>query len=248
MVLLVLLLLLIILVLLFWIASLRRRLPPPALPPPPPRPVPSPRADEPAIGPSSIISINVAIAGALKGFDDYGLSKRTDWAPFLGAPAKALTPFLVQRLDGTEPGRDYYYLVPVGTSDAAVTAVARVDAVSGQYLEASAFNVQSEKRSWGAMMSDLGTESLTRRKIAGRTFERPNYQGGFAADARGVGVHPVFVWKPCVESRSPFYPFRLVTIGEQRRYIRIDGKEFESLTDLGPGSLVFRKDGGETSA
>jgi hypothetical protein len=46
------------------------------------------------------------------------------------------------------------------------------------------------------------------------------------------------VWKPCVESRSPFYPFRLVTIGDQVRYVRIDGKEFASLTDLGPGSLV----------
>jgi hypothetical protein len=36
-------------------------------------------------------------------------------------------------------------------------------------------------------------------------------------------------------------PFRLVTIGDQRRYVRIDGEEFESSTDLGPGSLVDQR-------
>jgi hypothetical protein len=241
-----LLLLLIILVLLVWIALLRRRVQPGALPPPPPV-SPSASESEPDLGPTSIIHFNAAIAGAIKGFEEYGLSRRADWAPFIGPRAAPRPPILVQRLDTTEPGRDYYYLVPLGTSDDDVTAVARVDGASGKYLECTAFR-REEKRSWGMMVAGLRTEASTRRMIAGRTFERPNYQGTFVADSRGVGVHPVFVWKPCVESRSPFFPFRLVTIGEQRRYIRIDGTEFESLTDLGPGSLVFKKDRGATSA
>ncbi|HYN06355.1 MAG TPA: hypothetical protein VES67_03100 [Vicinamibacterales bacterium] len=234
-----LLLFLIVLLLLFWNIRLRRRLREPS--PPPSQPAGQDPRDL-DIGTSSVVSVNAAVAGALKGFEDYGLAKRADWAPLLAPPSVPRAPILVQRLDATESSRGYYYLVPIGPTDDNVSAVVRVDAVSGRYLEASPFLSHGDKKPWGTMMANWRSETITRRKIAGRTFERRNYQGSVVADARGVGVHPAFVWKPCVESRSPFFPFRLVTIGDQQRYVRIDGKEFESLTDLGPGSLVFKKD------
>jgi hypothetical protein len=35
---------------------------------------------------------------------------------------------------------------------------------------------------------------------------------------------------PCVESQSVFLPFRLVKVGNEVRYIRVDGKVFDKLT------------------
>lgn len=241
------LLLVIIVLLLWWNVQLRRRAAqPPSRPAVEDRPTPPPPDLNPArrdpgqedIGPTSLISLNSAVAGALKGFDDYGLSKRPDWATLIRPPAVPRTPLLVQRLDATESGRGYYYLVPIGVSDDNVGVVARVDGVTGRYLEASPFVAQGDKKPWGTMMANWRNESTIRRKLAGRAFVRPGYPGTVIADPQGIGVHPAFVWKPCVESRSPFFPFRLVTIGDLRKYVRIDGKEFDSLTDLGPGSLV----------
>ena len=195
------------------------------------------RAGDRDFGPSSVISPAEAQAGAQKGIEAYGLLSRSDWQRVLSPPARALQPILVLRLDATDLTDAYYYLVPFGPSDEAVGAVARVDGVSGEYLEADAFVPTGSKRSWGSMIADWRSEGATRRRIASRT----SYRGTFAADPHGVGIHPSLVWKPCVESRSPFYPFRLVTIGDQRRYVRIDGEEFESLTGLGPGSLVDQR-------
>lgn len=240
------LLLVIIVLLLWWNIQLRRRVAQqPSTPAVGDRPTPPPpdlnlarRPGQEDIGPSNLISLDAAVRGALKGFEDYGLSKRPDWATLLRGPAVPRTPILVQRLDATSDGRGYFYLVPIGVSDDNVSVVARVDGVTGRYLEASPFVSRGDKKPWGTMMAHWRTESSIRQKLAGRTFERPDYQGSVVADAQGIGVHPAFVWKPCVESRSPFFPFRLVTIGDLRKYVRIDGKEFDSLTDLGPGSLV----------
>lgn len=241
------LLLVIIILLLFWNIQLRRRLgrqlpapdtgDRPVQPPPDLNPARRDAGQE-DMGPTSLISQNAAVAGALKGFEDYGLSRRPDWAGLLRTPAVPRTPILVQRLDAMANGRGFYYLVPIGVSDDNVSVVARVDGVTGRYLEASPFVARGDKKPWGTMVTNWRTESGIRRKLAGRTFERPDYQDAVVADAQGIGVHPAFVWKPCVESRSPFFPFRLVTIGDLRKYVRIDGKEFDSLTDLGPGSLV----------
>jgi hypothetical protein len=38
------------------------------------------------------------------------------------------------------------------------------------------------------------------------------------------------VWRPCRESLSPFYPFKLVSYGAHRLYLRSDGQIFTRLT------------------
>jgi hypothetical protein len=49
-----------------------------------------------------------------------------------------------------------------------------------------------------------------------------------------VDVNEALVWKPCEESGSPFYPFRVTTVDGRLRYIRVDGEAFDELTDLPP--------------
>jgi len=44
------------------------------------------------------------------------------------------------------------------------------------------------------------------------------------------------VWKPCYESRSPFYPFYLFTIGGTNIYIGYDGTIYPELNEMGLGA------------
>jgi hypothetical protein len=42
--------------------------------------------------------------------------------------------------------------------------------------------------------------------------------------------YPTLVWEPCLESLSPYYPFRMFIAGVHRLYVRVDGKVFTKLT------------------
>jgi hypothetical protein len=214
-------LLLVILVLVFWIISLQSRLR---------------RAGLGSNGGLSfLVTADVAQAGARKGFSDYGLLARADWAPHIGGRAVERTPLLVRRLDQLDPARSHYYLVPVGVSDDAISAVARVDAVTGKYLEVKPFAPRGDKGAWGPRTLYWLTEMSTRQHIArGDVGRSSNQKRLTVADSSKITVYPTFVWRPCVESASPFYPFRLVSIDGEIRYIRIDGHVFTSLTNLGP--------------
>jgi hypothetical protein len=193
--------------------------------------------DEPSpialgFGPKTLLSPDAAQAAALEGLVENGLFEREHWNALLPAPNQAQKPLLVQRPDVDD---DFYYLVPFGQGDRPAGAVVRVDAFSGEYLEASAFPVSGGGRPWGAMVGDWQNEDTARRQIAARKFDLPDRRGRVAVRPEGIGVHPPFIWKPCLESLSPYYPFRLLTIGETLRYIRLDGAEFDALHDAGPG-------------
>lgn len=187
-----------------------------------------------------LVSPEDAQAGARHGVESYGLLTRSDWRRALwdgtlNVRRPSWQPLLVQRLDATG---DFYYLVPIGSSETAIDAVVRVDGLTGEYLEANAFVSSGADRSWGSMAAEWRTEFDTRRRIAERTSVRTEGSGVSSTEPATVRVHPSFVWKPCVESRSPFYPFRLVATQFGTLYVRIDGKEFSSLTDLGPGTTI----------
>lgn len=222
-------LLLVILVLIFWIISLHSRL----------------RRTGPGVsgGFPFLVSPDIAQAGARKGFSDYGLLARADWAPHIGGGAVERTPLLVRRLDQLDPSRSHYYLVPVGVSDDAISAVARVDALTGTYLEVRAFSPRGHTRAWGPTSLNWQTESSTREHIARGDFSSSSKLKVLAAaESAKIAVYPTFVWRPCVESASPFYPFRLVSIDGEIRYIRIDGHVFTSLTNLGPQPISDEPD------
>jgi len=166
--------------------------------------------------PPSIIAPEAALVGAVKGLSDYGLLARPHWArlltQFLAQDSRPIPPLLVHRLDAVDPSRAYYYLISFGGTATTVGAVVRVNAISGEYQETMAIP-PSERRPWGASAAEWGPRLSS-------------------TDPRAIDASQALIWKPCRESASPFYPFKVTTVDGQRRYIRIDGKTFDTLTDL----------------
>ena len=230
-------LLLLVLILVFWIISLQARLR---------GAVPERVSDDPTTrspdlaGPTFVISPEAAKAAARKGFVEYGVLSRPRWGALLVAPNVERTPLLVRRLDVTDPARTYYFLVPVGPNDQSIGVAARVNGMSGAFMGCSAFVARGDKQQWGSMIAACRTAADTRRMLAGHNIAVVGRS--VPTDSRGVGIHPTLVWKPCVESRSPYYPFRLVNVGGRPKYIRIDGKQFDELTDLRPKPGYSEKD------
>ena len=72
--------------------------------------------------------------------------------------------------------------------------------------------------------------------ISGRPIDLPHYAGRLIFRPEVACLHPVYVWKPCLGSLSPFYPFRMLSTGENLIYVRIfDGAVFTSLTNPAGG-------------
>jgi hypothetical protein len=160
------------------------------------------------------------------------LLRRADWHPLLNQRVAPNGPVLVQRLDHVG---SYYYLVPLSGGEHKTDAIVSVDAISGEYLESSAIGANRHGRSWSEIAADSAGEETIRHRILGQRFDLPGRAGRVLARPEGVGVHPSFVWKPCVESQSPYYPFRLLTIGDVPLYVRLDGAAFDTLHEAGPG-------------
>jgi hypothetical protein len=78
-------------------------------------------------------------------------------------------------------------------------------------------------------------ETLTRDRVLERLIderiELPDLRGELFLRDELFCVYPILVWKPCRESLSPFYPFRMITVGDHRIYIRSDGRIFTRLHD-----------------
>ena len=49
-------------------------------------------------------------------------------------------------------------------------------------------------------------------------------------------LYPIMVWKPCYESRSPYYPFYMITVGGRNIYVGYDGKIYPTLHEIGLGA------------
>jgi hypothetical protein len=161
-------------------------------------------------------------AGA--GLKEYGLHEREDWArPLEGAEPQE--PVLVERLDrvGT-----YYYIVPMGR-ERGVSAAVSVDARFGDYLQAVALPEPGPN-----ILEPLERKS-TLEHLLDRRIELPERRGELIVDADLLCIYPVLVWKPCRESLSPFYPFRMITVGNQQLYVRSDGRVFTQLHDTARG-------------
>ena len=79
-------------------------------------------------------------------------------------------------------------------------------------------------------MVGMVDDSEVLKRIENERFELPLWQGRVRARREAICIHPTFVWRPCLESLSPFYPIRMVTVGDHRLYIRVDGPVFTSLT------------------
>jgi hypothetical protein len=59
--------------------------------------------------------------------------------------------------------------------------------------------------------------------------------GGTIIREGALCFYPTMVWRPCWESRSPYYPFYQITVGGNQIYVGYDGTVYPVLHDLGKG-------------
>ncbi len=150
---------------------------------------------------------------------ELGLIKREGWAEALKSahPGEAI---LVQRLDRLD---SFYWIVPM-MKQRQLSAAVSIDARHGDYRQSMRLPepVRDEPR--------FAAEADLLKHVTDQRFELPGFEGRLLVRKEAVCVYPHYVWRPCLESLSPFYPFRMVTVGAHRLYVRIDGAVFTSLT------------------
>lgn len=152
---------------------------------------------------------------------NYPFPEDANWTRSLRR-AKPADAILVQRLGRDD---DYYYVVPLSTADRVASAALTVNARFGQFLQATVFP-QPEPR-----LLNLPSREAVLKSLLGRRIELPGYRGTLRLREGAVAMLDHWVWKPCLESLSPFWPFRVVVTGTQTLYVRIDGEMFTALTD-----------------
>lgn len=166
-----------------------------------------------------LIDAATATARAQEGLLSYGLAARGHFKTAMTTSTYG-SPTLVQRLDRLD---SFYYLVPAHSPDACTPLLVSVDARTGLYKQSLAYapGAPSHARMLG--------RSNAQQMVSGQRFELPDRQGRLRVRPEALCHFPTLVWKPCRESLSPFYPFHLFTVGNQRLYVRIDGAVFTEL-------------------
>lgn len=173
---------------------------------------------------SGMMAAAEAKRAALDGLAAYRVAQRPEWQTPLDG-VRPGEPQLVQRLDRVD---SFYYLVPILKSGDRVSAITLVDGLDGTYLQAAAIGKPRTLKTF---------DRATALKLCiGRRFMLPNNRGSLLVRPEAASVHPVMGWRPCAESKSPYQPFHIVTIGHDRLYIRSDGAIFTALHDAVPGS------------
>lgn len=153
---------------------------------------------------------------------DAGLLMHPVWSKVF-AEVRTGEPLLVQRLDHED---SYYWIVPTFDERGRPRAAVGVDARFGDYQQALA--VRNPETSLFGFV-DL---ERAREQVLGRQFEFPGNAAPLLVGPQGLSVHSALVWRPCRESLSPFYPFRMFLSGAHRLYVRLfDGAVFTTLTN-----------------
>jgi len=138
--------------------------------------------------------------------------------------AQPSDPILVQRLDLPDA---YYYLVPMLRKDT-VTALISIDGLYGNLGGARAL---PEPVRWPFVDGKEVFEKIIEKKH----IELGDRRGKLVVRKRAHCFYPIMVWRPCKESRSPYYPFYMVTVGDNRIYIGYDGTVYTELHGIGLG-------------
>jgi hypothetical protein len=179
---------------------------------------------EPLFDGSELIDASVARDLALRGVEQAGVLEREHWRRAFDG-AEPGEPMLVQRLDHPD---SFYWTVPQLRGGTATVAV-NVDARTGLYLQSRAL---PDAKSTALL-------TLDRKEIDEVIYQRTHQLLGTAGrlrlrpDIACISRH--WVWRPCRESLSPFYPFKMVSYGAHRLYVRSDGAVFTGLTTTARG-------------
>lgn len=192
--------------------------------PPPERHPEKTERPRPRFDGSEILDGGLASELAYAGLKESGLLDRDTWAKALDRTEPG-RPQLVQRLDRND---SFYWIVPQLRGDVA-SAVVNVDALYGTFREARAL-ASSESTALLTMEPKLVEEVILKR------IHRLPKRKGELRIRPGIGcISRNWVWKPCDQSLSPYYPFKQVLYGDQRLYVRSDGEVFMQLTLNGRG-------------
>jgi hypothetical protein len=169
-----------------------------------------------------LISAQEAIELAHRGIEEHRLAEEGALAHAV-RDARATHAHLVHRLDRPD---EYYYLVTLARGKA-TTALVRLDALRGTFLGAHAAS-----ESAGPAIID---REAALRIVRGRTVDFGGDLGRIPIREGAFCFYPALVWRPCRESRSPYYPFYQLTVGSSLIYVGVDGRVYPSLHDLGRG-------------
>jgi hypothetical protein len=159
----------------------------------------------------------------LKGIDEHNLLQNKEFAQAIDG-AKPTDPVLVQRLDLADK---FYYLVPM-IRNKEITAVLSVDALYGNFR--------------GAHVLGKSTTALyihrdeVMQKVIGKPIDLGQKFGRIVIREGAFCFYPTMVWRPCYESRSPFYPFHMITVGGRTIYVGFDGVIYPELHEMGRGA------------
>ncbi len=194
-------------------------------PEPPPTRSPSRQAPhKPRFDGERLISPEVASEISATALSEAGVAKRKVWKAALRGTDIG-EPILVQRLDRND---SWYWIVP-RTRSGVTTAVVNIDARFGDYMQARALPAGDST----ALLT------LDRAEVDSFVFDRlhelPERAGELLIRDGLACISDHWVWRPCNESLSPFYPFRMVSYGNYRLYVRSDGRVFTGLTTSGRG-------------
>ena len=140
--------------------------------------------------------------------------------------AKPSQPVLVQRLDLPDT---YYYLIPMKT-DKGTTAMLSIGGLHGEFQGGQAFTKPAKE-----ILKRPVDVSKELKNSLSKPIELGERLGKLIIREGAYCFHPLMVWRPCEESRSPYYPFYMITVGNRQIYIGYDGQIYPRLHDLNPG-------------
>jgi hypothetical protein len=190
---------------------------PPGSPMPPPLPESRKRFDG-----QRLLEAGVVREGLLGSLKEAGLLSHPVWSKVF-ADVRTREPLLVQRLDRLD---SYYWIVPTVDERGGLRAAVGIDARFGDYQQTMAV------RNPDASLFGFADPEKAIEHVLGRQFELPGDAGRLFVRPQGLSVHSALVWRPCRESLSPFYPFRMISLGAHRLYVRVfDGAVFTTLTN-----------------
>jgi hypothetical protein len=169
-----------------------------------------------------LIESDEAMGLVFKGIDRHDLYQDELFAKALQG-AQPIRPILVQRLDLPDT---FYYLVPMARKRA-VTAMLSIDGLYGNFRGGQVF-VEPLRQPF------VDRESVI-KKVLSQPIELGEKLGKLIIREGAFCFYPIMVWRPCEESRSPYYPFYMITVGSRSIYIGYDGTIYPELHDIGPG-------------
>jgi len=172
-----------------------------------------------------IIPAEAAIKYATAGLDRYDLPNRKGYSEAFKR-TRPIEPVLVHRLDKTD---SFYYIVPFEQEKRIVTGAVSIDARFGDYKQTVALPPGGSRILLGLDKNEI------LEKTVGQKIQLKESREVIVVREEAFCLYPALVWQPCLESLSPFWPFHMITVGDKRVYIRIDGQIFTQLHTNIPG-------------